>query len=78
LCATVRDLEGIVGKWRDGRYETDGVSTSWIKIKTSDYTQMDGRRALFEKRTDRRRRLHRSYQAPALRLRPCEGQHHTR
>ena len=27
------DLEGIVGKWRDGRYETDGVSTSWLMIK---------------------------------------------
>jgi len=27
------DLEGIVGKWAQGRYETDGTATSWVKIK---------------------------------------------
>jgi bifunctional non-homologous end joining protein LigD len=37
-----RDLEGIVGKWRNGRYETDGASTSWVKIKNPAYSQMVG------------------------------------
>ncbi len=35
-----RDLEGIVAKWRHGRYERDGVSTSWLKIKNPGYSQM--------------------------------------
>ena len=47
--ACARDLEGIVGKWRDGRYETDGVSTSWIKIKNPRYSQAEGREELFER-----------------------------
>jgi hypothetical protein len=38
-----RDLEGIVGKWRHGRYQTDGRRTSWVKIKNPDYTQMRDR-----------------------------------
>jgi len=29
------DLEGIVAKWKDGPYHTDGVTTSWLKIKNS-------------------------------------------
>jgi ATP-dependent DNA ligase len=34
FCAACRhDLEGIVGKWKPGRYSTDGTSTSWVKIK---------------------------------------------
>jgi ATP-dependent DNA ligase len=40
--ACEHDLEGIVGKWTDDRYETDGVSTSWVKIKNPTYSQMDG------------------------------------
>jgi bifunctional non-homologous end joining protein LigD len=28
-----RDLEGIVGKWRRGRYSTNGTINSWVKIK---------------------------------------------
>jgi bifunctional non-homologous end joining protein LigD len=64
-----RDLEGIVGKWRDGRYETDGVSTSWVKVKNPTYSQMEGRREVFETRTDRRRRSRAGWQQPTLRLR---------
>jgi ATP dependent DNA ligase domain len=32
VCA--RDSEGIVAKWARGRYETDGCSTSWLKIES--------------------------------------------
>jgi bifunctional non-homologous end joining protein LigD len=63
-----RDLEGIVGKWRDGRYETDGVSTSWVKIKNPAYSQMVGRRDVFEARRDRRQSRRRDWSAPILRL----------
>jgi bifunctional non-homologous end joining protein LigD len=45
--ACERDLEGIVGKWKSGRYSTDGRSTSWIKIKNPAYSQMEGRHELF-------------------------------
>jgi bifunctional non-homologous end joining protein LigD len=64
-----RDLEGIVGKWRDGPYETDGVSTSWLKIKNRRYSQLADRRALFETRRDRRQSRRRDWSAPILRLR---------
>ena len=37
-----RDLEGIVAKWRYGRYTSDGSSTSWLKIKNPEYWQMEG------------------------------------
>jgi bifunctional non-homologous end joining protein LigD len=40
------DLEGVVGKWRHGRYESDWVLTSWVKIKNPEYSQMVGRREL--------------------------------
>jgi bifunctional non-homologous end joining protein LigD len=63
-----RDLEGIVGKWRDGRYETDGVSTSWVKIKNPTYSQMIGRRELFEQRRDHRQHSRHDWQHPILRL----------
>src|SRR5262249_37770486 len=66
--ACAHDLEGIVGKWREGRYETDGVSTSWVKIKNPTYSQMTGRRELFEGRTDRRHRVRADWYAPVLRL----------
>ena len=45
-----QDLEGIVGKWTDGTYQ-NGPRTSWLKIKNPDYTQMEGRAELFEKRS---------------------------
>jgi ATP-dependent DNA ligase len=63
-----RDLEGIVGKWRKGRYETDGVSTSWVKIKNPDYSQMVGRREVFERRSDGGRRSKSDWQQPLLHL----------
>ena len=43
------DLEGIVAKWKDGRYDPTRP-TSWIKIKNAAYTQIVGRERLFEKR----------------------------
>ena len=68
--ACARDLEGIVAKWRDGRYETDGVSTSWLKIKNPQYSQMVGRREVFEARRDRRQSRRRHWAAPVLKLQP--------
>jgi ATP-dependent DNA ligase len=65
-----RDLEGIVRKWREGRYETDGASTSWLKVKNPQYSQMVGRREVFEARRDRRQSRRRDWSAPVLRLQP--------
>jgi ATP-dependent DNA ligase len=48
--ACQHDLEGIVAKWRHGTYETDGTSTSCLKIKNPEYTQAEGRAELFEQR----------------------------
>jgi bifunctional non-homologous end joining protein LigD len=52
VCA--RDGEGVVAKWARGCYETDGRSTSWLKVKNPDYSQMIGRREVFEARRDER------------------------
>ena len=68
--ACARDLEGIVGKWARGRYERDGVSTSWVKIKSPTYTQWEGRRELFEVRRDRRQARRSDWHAPVLRIHP--------
>jgi bifunctional non-homologous end joining protein LigD len=38
-----RDLEGVVGNWARGRYWSDGRSTSWVKIKNPNYSQVEGR-----------------------------------
>ena len=46
--ACAKDLEGIVGKWARGTYQTDGRSTSWVKVKNAAYTQVEGRADLFE------------------------------
>jgi ATP-dependent DNA ligase len=62
------DLEGIIGKWADGRYETDGVSTSWVKVKNHAYSQMAGRRELFEVRRDRQQASRRDWRRPELKL----------
>jgi bifunctional non-homologous end joining protein LigD len=43
-----RDLEGIVGKYANGTYQTSGRATSWLKIKHAGYSQMEGRHELFE------------------------------
>ena len=62
--ACERDLEGVVAKWRHGRYETDGITTSWIKIKNPTYSQWTGRRALFEGRSDNRQAQRANWRAP--------------
>jgi len=41
------DLEGIVAKRKDARYESDERSTTWIKIKNPQYSQVRGRHELF-------------------------------
>lgn len=48
--ACAQDLEGIVGKWAHGTYQTDGRSTSWLKIKNPDYSQIRDRHELFSTR----------------------------
>jgi ATP-dependent DNA ligase len=48
--ACEQDLEGIVGKWKDGRDSTDGRMTSWVKIKNRTYSQAEGRHEFFEAR----------------------------
>lgn len=59
------DLEGIVAKWRHGRYATDGTSTSWMKIKNPGYSQVEGRHELFAASKQARRR---KTGAPVLQL----------
>lgn len=54
--ACERDLEGIVAKWTRGTYQTDGRGTSWLKIKNPEYSQVIGRRELFENRNRSRTR----------------------
>jgi ATP-dependent DNA ligase len=49
-----RDLD--VAKWVHGTYHTDGRRTSWLKVKNPAYSQIGGRRELFEARRDRRTR----------------------
>ena len=48
-----RDLEGIVAKWANGTYRTDGRATSWLKIKNRYYTQIRDRHELFASRPTR-------------------------
>jgi bifunctional non-homologous end joining protein LigD len=42
------DLEGIVAKRKADRY---GPDTTWFKVKNPTYTQAEGRRELFERRS---------------------------
>ena len=64
-----RDLEGVVVNWEHGPYHTDAVQTSWLKIKNPGYSQMAGRRELFERRRDRiTHSRRRSFAAPILSL----------
>ena len=65
--ACERDLEGIVGKWASGTYQADGRRTSWLKIKNSAYSQMEGRWEIFEQRRDRAQQSRRIL-APQLAL----------
>ena len=48
--ACKRDLEGVVAKWARGTYQTDGLCTSWIKIKNPGHSQREGRHGLFASR----------------------------
>jgi ATP-dependent DNA ligase len=48
VCAN--DLEGIVAKWKRGRYYSDGCVTSWLKIRNPEYSQINGRPELFAAR----------------------------
>ena len=48
--ACEQDLEGVVGKWAQGKYQDDGRSTSWVKVKNPNYSQAEGRAELFEGR----------------------------
>jgi ATP-dependent DNA ligase len=59
-----RDLEGIVAKWKRGPYLSDGVVTNWLKIKNLNYSQMAGRRELFERRQGGSRRSSRPAHLP--------------
>jgi hypothetical protein len=43
------DLEGIVAKRKDGLYTPE--ATTWVKIKNPHYSQLEGRREWFEKRS---------------------------
>jgi bifunctional non-homologous end joining protein LigD len=53
--ACARDLEGIVGKWAKGTYQSDGRCTSWVKIKNPEYSQIEARYELFEARRHARK-----------------------
>jgi len=44
------DLEGVVAKWKRGRYHTDGQTTSWLKIRNPEYSQIEGRHDVFAPR----------------------------
>ena len=46
--ACEHDLEGVVAKWRHGRYSPETGSTSWLKIKNPSYSQMERRHELFD------------------------------
>lgn len=66
--ACERDLEGIVAKWAHGTYQTDGRSTSWLKITNPAYSQMGGRHELFSSRRPEGARNRRAAVRPDLRL----------
>jgi bifunctional non-homologous end joining protein LigD len=66
--ACQHDLEGIVAKWKHGTYQTDGESTSWLKIKNPEYSQAEGRPELFEQnRLSNRARMPRKPRVLVLR-----------
>jgi bifunctional non-homologous end joining protein LigD len=61
--ARENDLEGVVGKWAHGTYQSGGRTTSWVKVKNPNYSQAEGRAEFFGKRARARRA-----QAPQLKL----------
>ena len=66
--ACERDLEGIVGKFAHGTYQSDGAATSWVKFKHPGYSQIEGRAELFEQRRSPETRPRRKAPAPRLLL----------
>jgi hypothetical protein len=52
-------FEGVVAKWKGGTYRTayrTDKRTSWLKVRNRQYSQIDGRRELFEAGRDNRQR----------------------
>jgi ATP-dependent DNA ligase len=47
LLACAEDLEGIVAKPRDSRYDAKARRPAWLKIKNPTYSQADDRGELF-------------------------------
>ena len=47
VCAL--DLEGVVAKYKNGRYESEIERSTWFKIRNKNYSQMTGRAELFER-----------------------------
>jgi bifunctional non-homologous end joining protein LigD len=43
------DLEGIVAKWKAGKYIADNRRSSWVKIKNPTYSQLQDREELFQR-----------------------------
>jgi ATP-dependent DNA ligase len=39
--------EGVIAKWKRGRYHSEGLTTSWLKVRNPAYSQMQGRPELF-------------------------------
>jgi bifunctional non-homologous end joining protein LigD len=54
--ACEHDLEGIVAKWTRGTYQSDNRSTSWLKLKNREYSQIRDRHELFDSRRPRQSR----------------------
>src|SRR5712692_764816 len=50
LCVLFPIGEGIVAKWSEGIYQTDGRGTSWLTIKNPAGTQSRDRHELFARR----------------------------
>jgi bifunctional non-homologous end joining protein LigD len=48
--ACQHDLEGIVAKWKHGRYTSLDADSTWVKIRNRNYSQMMGRDELFDRR----------------------------
>ena len=44
------DLEGIVAMWKSGQYVASDRRSSWVKIKNRNYSQLERREELFERR----------------------------
>jgi ATP-dependent DNA ligase len=47
--ACKHDTEGIVAKFKHGRYVSGREQTSWFKIRNRNYSQWEGREEKFER-----------------------------